>query len=60
MNHIEPALAALVLGNKRLRPTEALCDFLLGKTCLLARCDEQLTELGMLGENGSTCSCGAP
>jgi hypothetical protein len=49
LDHIEPTLATLVLGNEGLRPTELIGDILLGETGLLSCRNQQLAQLGMLG-----------
>ncbi len=49
LDHVEPALTALVLGNERLRPTEPLGDLNLGQPGLLSGRNEQLAQLEMFG-----------
>ena len=49
LDHVEPTLATLVLGNERLRSTELIGDVLLGETGLLPSRNQQLAQLGVLG-----------
>jgi hypothetical protein len=48
LDHVEPALAALVFCDERLRPAKAIGNILLGQTRLLPRGDKQLAQSGVL------------
>ena len=49
LEHVKPALAAFILGHEALRSPETLGDLLLGQTGSLAGCNEEFSELDMLG-----------
>jgi hypothetical protein len=49
LDNVEPPLTSLILGDERLRSPKPLSDLRLCESCLLARCDEQLAELLILG-----------
>ena len=49
LDHVQPALATLVLCHEALRSPETLSDLLLGQTSLLAGGNKEFSELDVLG-----------
>jgi hypothetical protein len=58
LDHVEPALATLVFGHKRLRSAKAIGHILLGQTGFLPCGNKQLAQSGVLGRSDRLAHAG--